>query len=68
MTETFKQHLENLLKKDERLVDEQGELMGNKIKDLADKLDETFIETLLNDDESRKHFFLKILCQISFYS
>ncbi len=60
MNKTFKQHLENLLKKDERLVDEQGELMGNKIKDLADKLDETFIETLLNDDESRKHFFLKI--------
>ena len=60
MTETFKQHLENLLKKDTRLVDEQGELMGNKIKDLADKLDETFIETLLNDVESRKHFFLKI--------
>lgn len=60
MNKTFKLHLENLLKKDERLVDEQGELMGNKIKDLADKLDETFIETLLNDDESRKHFFLKI--------
>src|SRR5690606_19381919 len=60
MTETFKKHLENLLKNDTRLVDEQGELMGNKIKDLADKLDETFIETLLNDDESRKHFFLRI--------
>tara|TARA_R110001583_G_scaffold91457_1_gene233490 strand:+ start:1114 stop:3201 length:2088 start_codon:yes stop_codon:yes gene_type:complete len=60
MTETFKQHLENLLKNDTRLVDEQGELMGNKIKDLADKLDETFIENLLNDEQSRKQFFLKI--------
>jgi adenine-specific DNA-methyltransferase len=60
MTETFKQHLENLLKKDTRLVDEQGELMGNKIKDLADKLDETFIGNLLEDEQSRKHFFLKI--------
>ena len=60
MNKAFKQHLENLLKNDKRLVDEQGELMGNKIKDLADKFDEIFIETLLNDNESRKHFFLKI--------
>lgn len=60
MTNTFKEYLENLLKKDERLVDEQGELMGNKIKDLTDKLDETFIGNLLEDEQTRKNFFLQI--------
>lgn len=60
MTNTFKEHLEALLKKDERLVDEQGELMGNKIKDLTDKLDETFIGNLLEDEQTRKNFFLQI--------
>lgn len=60
MANTYKQHLETLLLADTRLVDEQGELKGNIIKDLANKLDETLIETLLQDEKTREKFFLKI--------
>tara|TARA_R110001583_G_scaffold143023_1_gene295139 strand:- start:333 stop:2414 length:2082 start_codon:yes stop_codon:yes gene_type:complete len=60
MNITYKQHLENLLKKDARLIDEQGELMGNKVKSLADDLDEKLITLLLDDKRSREQFFIKI--------
>src|SRR5690606_16244346 len=57
---TYKQHLENLLKQDARFVDDEGELMGNKVKSFTDDLDEKLIELLLQDEPSRKQFFIKI--------
>lgn len=57
---TYKQHLENLLKQDARFVDDEGELMGNKVKSFTDDLDEKLIELLLQDEASREQFFIKI--------
>lgn len=57
---TYKQHLENLLKQDARFVDDEGELMGNKVKSFTDDLDEKLIELLLQDERSRTQFFIKI--------
>ena len=56
----FKELLLQLLKTDSRLLDSEGELMGNKIQDLADKTDEKLIELLLDNPETRAKFFLKI--------
>ena len=60
MSATFKQHLVELLLTDSRFKDEQGELQGNVIKDCVNKLDEKLIETLLNDEQARDKFFLKV--------
>ncbi|OFX20044.1 MAG: hypothetical protein A2033_01690 [Bacteroidetes bacterium GWA2_31_9] len=61
MTENnFKTTLENLLKTDTRLVDENNELKGNSIRDLANKHDEKLIELLLNNEKAKEHFFLKV--------
>ena len=56
----FKDLLLKLLKTDSRLLDSEGELMGNKIQDLADKTDEKLIEILLDNPETRAKFFLQI--------
>lgn len=56
----YKQHLENLLKQDARFIDDEGELMGNKVKSFTDDLDEKLIELLLQDEASREQFFIKI--------
>jgi len=60
MTENFKSVLENILKKDERLVDGNGELNGNLIHEYASSLDEGLIELLLNEEATREKFFLKV--------
>ena len=60
MSATFKQHLVELLLTDSRFKDEQGELQGNVIKDCVNKLDETLIGALLNDEQTREKFFLKV--------
>ena len=56
----FKDLLLKILKTDSRLLDSEGELMGNKIQDLADKTDEKLIEILLDNPETRAKFFLQI--------
>lgn len=60
MNTTFKDNLTFLLKTDNRLLDNEGELMINKIHDLADKIDVNLIELLLNDEQTRDKFFFKI--------
>ncbi|MFV8358304.1 DNA methyltransferase, partial [Flavobacterium sp. XS1P32] len=60
MNTTFKDNLISLLKTDSRLLDNEGELMINKIHDLADKTDEKLIELLIDNEETRKKFFIKI--------
>ncbi len=53
------ENLKNLLKKDERLVSE-GELLKNKIIELALKLDKELIELLLSDERIKEVFFKQI--------
>lgn len=55
--------LETILKSDSsniKLIDNQGELMLNKIHDLVDKTDENLIGLLLENQELREKFFIKI--------
>jgi adenine-specific DNA-methyltransferase len=61
MTNTFKNNLYKLLKKDSRLWDEETkELNETLLKDLIDKLDEKLIELLLSNKETREKFFIKV--------
>lgn len=60
MANSLKNHIENLLKTDERLIDENNEIRGSLIRELANKLDEKLIELLLNDQKSQDSFFLNI--------
>jgi len=60
MANSLKTHIENLLKTDERLIDENNEIRGSLIREFANKLDEKLIELLLNDENARNSFFLKI--------
>ena len=52
-------NLKTLLQKDERLVSE-GELLKNKIIELALKLDKDLIKLLLSDKEMKKVFFADV--------
>jgi adenine-specific DNA-methyltransferase len=49
--------LKKTLVKDERLVDERGELLKNKIIELAVKLDKDLIKLLLADKQMKEVFF-----------
>ncbi|WP_374549775.1 DNA methyltransferase [Flavobacterium sp.] len=60
MDANFKEILISLLKTDERLLDAEGELMGNKLQHLVDKTDEKIIELLISNDNTRNKFFIKI--------
>jgi adenine-specific DNA-methyltransferase len=51
--------LKNLLQKDERLVSE-GELLKNKIIELALKLDKDLIKLLLSDEKMKEVFFVEV--------
>lgn len=57
---SFKETLTQLLKQDTRLVDEQGELLINIIHELTNALDPQLIELLLDADQTREKFFLRI--------
>lgn len=57
--ENLLENLKNLLKKDERLVSE-GELLKNKIIELAIKLDKDLIKLLLVDKQMREIFFTEV--------
>jgi adenine-specific DNA-methyltransferase len=52
--------LKDTLKKDERLVSEDGELLKNKISELALKLDRDMINLVLKDEILKEHFFTQI--------
>jgi len=57
--ESILDNLKNLLQKDERLVSE-GELLKNKVIELAIKLDKDMIESLLSDEQMKAVFFKQI--------
>ncbi len=55
----FKTNLESLLKKDNRLIDENNELNLSIIRHFTDTTDEKLVELLLSNEEVKKKFFLK---------
>jgi adenine-specific DNA-methyltransferase len=57
--ENILDNLKNLLQKNERLVSE-GELLKNKVIELAIKLDEDLIELLLSDEQIKRVFFKQV--------
>jgi len=57
--ENLLNNLKSLLKKDERLTSE-GELLKNKIIELALKLDKDIVKLLLSDKKIKEIFFIKV--------
>lgn len=60
MTQDFYEKLENLLKKDSRFIDQEGDILKNNIIDAAYKADKALIEILLLQKEFKGKFFSKI--------
>ncbi|VAY88457.1 Type III restriction-modification system methylation subunit [hydrothermal vent metagenome] len=56
----FNEKLENILKQNEKFCSKSGELLKQKIKSYAISFDEVLIGTLLDDVDTREHFFKKI--------
>lgn len=59
-------NLKLLLQKDERLTSE-GELLKNKVLELATKLDKDLLELLLSDEKMRRVFFINVGKTTIFY-
>jgi len=56
----FHQKLENILKKESKFLDQNGNLLKAKLIDYAFNIDEDLIKILINDPEVKKEFFKKI--------
>lgn len=56
----FHQKLENILKKESKFLDQNGNLLKAKLIDCAFNIDEDLIKILINDPEVKKEFFKKI--------
>ncbi|MCP9757323.1 site-specific DNA-methyltransferase [Lacihabitans sp. CCS-44] len=56
----LKETLLDLLRKDERLFDEEGELKENLLRELIDQHDPQLIELLLNDETAQQKFFVPV--------
>lgn len=56
----FKEKLELILKKDERLISDDERILKNKAVELANKLDEGLIASLSTDKDLNRLFFKKI--------
>jgi len=54
------EQLKTVLAKDERLVSEQGELLKNKIIELAIKLDKDLLQLLLSGKQMKEVFFTEV--------
>jgi len=57
---TLIEELKKLLKEDPRFIDPKGNLLKNRIVELALKLDKNFIKLLLQNERIKKHFFKDI--------
>lgn len=60
MTKDFYSRLENLLKKNSRFVDQEGDLLKSNVIDAAYKADKKLVELLLSQKEFKDKFFSKI--------
>jgi len=56
----FNQHITQLLKADNRLVDEENDIQINVLRDLVNNLDSQLIELLISDDKVREKFFIQV--------
>lgn len=56
----FNKHITQLLKTDNRLVDDENDLRLNVVRDLVNNLDVPFIECLISDEQVRDKFFIKV--------
>lgn len=56
----FNQHITQLLKADNRLVDEENDIQINVLRDLVNNLDSQLIELLIADDKVREKFFIQV--------
>jgi len=56
----FNEKLEYILQQNKELCDSDGELLKQKIKSLALSFDEELIEALLNDIDTKEHFFKQV--------
>ena len=59
MKNIFEQ-LTDLLKKDKRLVSQDGELLKNHTQELARKNDQALLKLLLSDNTTKQHFFFEV--------
>lgn len=57
---TLMNELKELLKKDVRFIDSEGNLLKNRIVELALKLDKDLIKLLLENERIKNHFFKNI--------
>ena len=57
---TFNSRLIDLLKSDQRFVDDEGELVLAAVQDSAWKLDHDLIRLLLSDEKIKSAFFVEI--------
>ncbi|TWP24244.1 site-specific DNA-methyltransferase [Apibacter muscae] len=56
----FNQHITQLLKADNRLVDEENDIQINVLRDLVNNLDSQLVELLIADDKVREKFFIQV--------
>lgn len=56
----FNQHITQLLKADNRLVDEENDLQINVLRDLVNNLDSQLVELLISDDKVKEKFFIQV--------
>lgn len=59
MNKTF-ETLENLLKKDERFVSQDGKVIRNAVYEASNKMDEKLIMLLMSDETIKEAFFIKV--------
>lgn len=57
---TFNENLESILKQNKNFCDNNGEILKQKVKAYAMEFDEGLIGILLNDIDTKKHFFKKV--------
>jgi len=60
MAHNFYLKLENLLKKEPRFVDQEGDLLKNNVIDAAYKADKKLVELLLSQKEFKSKFFEQV--------
>ena len=66
MSQNFYSKLENLLKKDARFIDQEGDLLKSNVIDAAYKADKKLIELLLSQKEFKSKFFGKVKSALVF--
>ena len=60
MAKSFNETLIEILKKDNRFTDDEGELIKTAVTDRAWKTDSKLVELLLSNDKLKEKFFIKI--------